>query len=96
MTDANQRCQLKFKPLDGQTSDLPGRHTWDWEYSGTPIMHMKVGPDQQVIDELRWEDPDDSTRDGYLNQCLFVRTLNFALNANEWEKLNHEIGGLEF
>jgi hypothetical protein len=82
LSDANQTCQLKFKPFDGQI-----RHTWACEYSGTPVMYMKAGPDQQIIDELRWEDPGESIRDGYLNQCLFVRTLEFPPERQRMGKI---------
>jgi hypothetical protein len=54
---------------------------------------VRDGPDQEEVDELRREDSDESaTRDKYLNQCLFVRTLNVTLNADDWESLNCEIG----
>jgi len=87
LSNANQHCQLKFKPLDGQTSDKPSHYTW--EHSG--MAEVRVGPDQEENDELRREDPDDSTvHDNYLNQCLFVRTLNVTLNDDDWENLNHE------
>ena len=90
VTDANQRCQLKFKPLDWQTSDLSSRY--NWEYSGTA--DVSIGPDQQIIDELRKGEPNDSTtQEKYLNQCLFVRTLNVTLNNNDWETLNRPSEG---
>ena len=92
LSGTSQRCQLKFKPLDGQTSELPSRYAW--EYSGAAV--VKVGPDPQTIDELRSRDSDDSTQDGYLNQCLFLRTVNLTLSDEEWKKLSREIGGLEF
>ena len=85
LSGTNQRCQLKFNPLEGQTSDLPSRYTW--EYSGTAV--VSIGPDQQTIDELKEQDPDGpTTREKYLNQCLFVRTFNVTLNNNDWEILN--------
>jgi hypothetical protein len=85
-----QHSQLTFKPLDAQSSSSPSRG-YTWEYSGTA--EVRVGPDQEEIDELRREDPDDSaTRDKYLNQCLFVRTLNVTLNDDDWKSLSHEIG----
>jgi len=88
-TNTNQQCQLKFKPVGGQTSDSPTRYIW--EYSG--MAEVRVGPHQEEIDELRRGDTDDSmNRVKYLNQCLFVRTLNFTLNDDDWEKLNREIG----
>jgi len=82
LSGTNQRCQIKFKPLEGQTTDLASRYTW--EYSGKAV--VRVGPDQQTVDELRRIDPYDSTRDGYLNQCLFVRTLNITL-SDEWKEI---------
>jgi len=87
LSGTDQRCQLKFKPLDEQTSDLPSLYTW--EHSGEAV--VRVGPDQQEIDELKDGDPDGpTTREKYLNQCLFVRTLSITLNDNDWEILNRE------
>jgi len=89
LSDISQRTRLKFKPLDGPASDSQIRG-YTWEHSG--VAEVRVGPDQEETDELRREDPDDSTtRDKYLNQCLVVRTLNPRLNGDEWEKLNREI-----
>ena len=89
LSKMTQHSQLKFKPLDTQSSRSGNGYTW--EYSG--VANVKVGPDQKEIDELRREDPDDSpSRDKYLNQCLFVRTLNVTLNDEGWESLNHRIG----
>ena len=90
MSQHMQQSQLKFKPLDAQ---LSGSRScgYTWEYSG--MADVKVGPDQEEIEELRREDPDDSaSRDKYLNQCLFVRTVNVKLNDDDWERLNQEIG----
>jgi hypothetical protein len=55
---------------------------------------VRNGPNQEEIDKLRREDSDDelANRDKYLNQCLFVRTLNLNLNADDWNELNDEIG----
>ena len=56
------------------------------------MAEVRVGPDQEEIDELRKEDPDESTsRDKYWNQCLFVRTLNLTFDDDDWEIFNHEI-----
>ena len=89
LSNMTQPSQLKFKPLDTQSSSSGSAYTW--EYSG--IASVKVGPDQKEIDELKREDPDDSpSRDKYLNQCLFVRTLNVTLNCEDWETLTHRIG----
>jgi len=90
LSNVAQHGQLKFKPLDTQSSSSSGSG-YTWEYSG--VGNVKVGPDQKEIDELRREDPNDShTRDKYLNQCLFVRTLNLTLNDGDWENLNQGIG----
>ncbi|KIM48564.1 hypothetical protein M413DRAFT_81374 [Hebeloma cylindrosporum] len=84
-----RHSQLKFKPLDAQSSS-PHSCGYTWEYSGTA--DVKVGPDREEIEELRRGDPDDSASgDKYLNQCLFVRTLNVTLNDGDWERLNNEI-----
>jgi len=85
LPSTNRRCQLKFKPLDRQMSDSPSQYTW--EYSGTAV--VSIGPDKQTIDELKDEDTyGPTTREKYLNQCLFVRTFNVTLNNNDWEILN--------
>ena len=81
-----QHSQLKFKPLNFQSSNS-GSCGYTWEYSG--IAQAKVGPDQGEIDELRREDS--ASLDKYLNQCLFVRTLNVTFNDDDWEKLNRGI-----
>jgi len=91
LSNVNQHCQLKFKPLNGQGPASPGCG-YTWEYSGT-LEVPRVVPDQEATYELRRGDPDDSTtQNKYLNQCLFVRTLNVRLNDDEWDKLNDEIG----
>ena len=89
LTGMTQHSQLKFKPLDAQSSRGSRSCGYTWEYSGTA--EVRAGPDQEEIDELRREDPDD-TRDKYRNQCLFVRTLNITLHDLAWENLNREIG----
>jgi len=80
--NTNQNCQLKFKPLDRQTLDSPSRYTW--EYAG--IADVRVGPDPEEVDELTIDDSTTGVK--YLNQCIFVRTLNVTLNDDDWEKLN--------
>jgi len=92
LSNMAQHGHLKFKPLDAQSSSS-STCGYTWEYSGT--VDVKVGPDQQEIDELRrlGENPEDSpTRDKYQNQCLFVCTMNVTLNDEDWENLNEEIG----
>ena len=88
LTGMTQHSQLKFKPVDAQSSSSRSRG-YTWEYSGTA--EVRAGPDQEEIDELKRDDPDD-TRDKYLNQCLFVRTLNVTLNDVDWANLDHQIG----
>jgi hypothetical protein len=89
LSNMSQHIHLKFKPLDAHSSSSRSCG-YTWEYSGTA--DAKVGPDQKEIDELRRGDLDDSAnRDKYLNQCLFVRTLNVTLNDDDWEHLNQEI-----
>ena len=87
LTGRTHHGQLNFKPLDPQSSSSQSRG-YTWKYSGTA--EVRAGPDQEEIDELR-EDPGD-TRDKYLNQYLFLWTLNVTLNDVDWENLNHEIG----
>jgi hypothetical protein len=89
LPNTSKRTRLKFKPLDGPASDSHIRG-YDWDHSG--VAEVRVGPSQEETDELRREDPDDSTtQNKYLNQCLVVRTLNPTLNEDGWEKLKHEI-----
>ena len=89
LSKMTQQSQLKFKPLDVQSSSS-GSCGYTWEYSGAA--DVKAGPDQNEINELR-EDLDDSSTGGkFLNQCLFVRTLNVTLNDEDWEILNRGIG----
>ena len=92
LSNMTQHNQLKFKPLDAQSSSS-GSCGYTWEHSGTA--DVKVGPDQKEINELRTrsEDEDDSPTGGnFLNQCLFVRTLNITLGDEDWELLNRGIG----
>ena len=94
LPSASQHSKLKFKPLDAQVSGSRSCG-YTWEHSGTADVRdgtadVRDGPDLEEIDELR---RDDSTGwDKYLNQCLFVRTLNLDLSADAWKQLNHEIG----
>ena len=85
LSNAIRHSQLKFKPLDAQS---PGsrRCGYTWEYSG--IANAKVGPDEGEINELRGGLDVSATPDKFLNQCLFVRTLNVTLNDDNWESLN--------
>jgi hypothetical protein len=87
----SQHSKLKFKPLDAQVSGS-GSCGYTWEHSG--MADVRNGPNQEEIDMLRREDPDDESenQEKYLNQCLFVRTLNLNLNADDWNELNDEIG----
>ena len=85
LSNTIRHSQLKFKPLDAQS---PSSHScgYTWEYSG--IANAKVGPDEVEMDELRESLNVSATPDKFLNQCLFVRTLNVALNHDDWESLN--------
>jgi hypothetical protein len=87
LPNTSQHSKLKFKPLDLQVSGFRSCG-YAWENYGTA--DVRNGPDQEEIDELRREDSE--VQDKYLNQCLFVRTLNLNLSADDWEKVNHEIG----
>ena len=91
LPNTNQPTKLKFKPLDAQVSGSRSCG-YTWKLSGTA--DVRDGPNQEEVDGLRREDSDDesASQDNYLNQCLFVRTLNLDLNADEWKKLNDEIG----
>ncbi|KIM48524.1 hypothetical protein M413DRAFT_61201 [Hebeloma cylindrosporum] len=90
LPNTSQHSKLKFKSLDAQTSDSRSP-SYTWEHSGTA--DVRDGPAQEEIDALSREDTSDDLIQGkYLNQCLFVRTLNLELNAEDWENLIHEIG----
>ena len=86
LPNTSQHRQLKFKRLGAQSLGSLSCG-YSWECSGTA--EVRVGPDLGEIEELRREDP--AGRDTYLNQCLFVRTLNATLNDNDWESLSHRI-----
>lgn len=90
LSNTIRHSQLKFKPLDAQS---PSSRScgYTWEYSGIANANAKVGPDEEEIDQLR-EDLDVlATPDKFLNQCLFMRTLNVALSDDGWESLNRGI-----
>jgi len=85
LSNTTRHSQVRFKPLDPQSPSSRGCG-YTWEYSG--IANAKVGPDEGEIDELREGLGVSATPDKFLNQCLFVRTLNVALNDDDWESLN--------
>ena len=88
LPNTNQVSKLKFKPLDTQVSGSRSCG-YIWKLSGTAV--LRNGPNQEEVDGLRRDD-ESASRGNYVNQCLFVRTLNLDLNAGEWKKLNDEIG----
>lgn len=81
---------LRFKAAGDP--QRPSTCTYTWECSG--MVEARVGPDRREIDDLRRHDrnrdPVDSD-EKYLNQCLFVRTLNLTLGVEMWERLNQEV-----
>ena len=85
----SQRSKLKFKPLDAQVSGC-GSCGYTWEHSGT--VDVRNGPNQEEVDKLKRENPKDESADLYLNQCLFVRTMDLKLCPDDWNELDHEIG----
>ena len=89
-TFANQTqqnsCRLRFGPLKG---DPASTYTWS-EYSG--VAEVKAGPDSDEIDELRIDgDPPDVQ---FVNQCLFVRTLNATLADDIWADIHSSSGSV--
>ncbi|PPQ89034.1 hypothetical protein CVT25_004676 [Psilocybe cyanescens] len=90
---------LRFKVASDPLN--PSACAYTWECSG--IVEARVGPDCREIDELRrragererergLDAADNNDADGkFLNQCLFVRTLNLTLGAESWERLNQEL-----
>jgi hypothetical protein len=89
LSNAIRHSQFKFKPLDAQS---PSSRScgYTWEYSG--FANAKVGPDEGEVNELREGLDVSATPDKFLNQCLFVRTMNVALSDDDWESLNCGIG----
>ncbi|KAH9480733.1 hypothetical protein JR316_0007333 [Psilocybe cubensis] len=82
---------LRFKAAGDP--QRPSTCTYSWECSG--MVEARIGPDRREIDDLRRRDRNcdfaDNDHEKYMNQCLFVRTLNLALGAELWEKVNQEL-----
>ncbi|KAF9485681.1 hypothetical protein BDN70DRAFT_974498, partial [Pholiota conissans] len=71
---------------------------YEWEYTGHT--EARVGPDLEEIEEICLTDNDPAEEAGidvvgrqgkFYNQCLFLRTLNLALNEDEFETIEREI-----
>lgn len=74
---AQPSFQLNFKPLENA-----GR-SYGWEYSG--VAEGRAGPSIVETAKLRRnDDPEDIM---FMNQCLFIRTLNITLQDHVWDRL---------
>lgn len=87
-----QTNSLRFKALHNPHNTSACAYIWDC--SG--MAEARVGPDLQESNDLRGsgEHPDaedDGDTRKYMNQCLFVRTLNVTLGHDMWEKINQEL-----
>ncbi|KDR70152.1 hypothetical protein GALMADRAFT_230148 [Galerina marginata CBS 339.88] len=87
LTAQTDSFHLKFRPVEQCTV---GR-IYEWEYSGTA--EVRSGPHALEIAALQLGDPEQQGA-GYENQCLFVRTLNFKVRDDIWEKLESELAEL--
>jgi len=88
---SKSRLLATFGRLVSRAKGESSSHSYIWECSG--MADTQVGPVQGEIEELRRKAPHDlATQSGYLNQSLFVRTLNITMNDNDWDKLQCEIG----
>jgi hypothetical protein len=85
--------QLKFKATENSSVES-ARPRYTWDYSG--VAEVRVGPDIREINALRSnDDPFDATppsNEEFSNQCLFIRTLNAALNDEAWKELHGNLG----
>ncbi|KAF9471386.1 hypothetical protein BDN70DRAFT_926168 [Pholiota conissans] len=86
--------QLRFRPVGSGipsstslSSPIP-LHTWD--YAG--FVDAKVGPYPEEIALLREDDDSTAATTGrYLNQCLFIRTLNLTLRDDVFASISDEL-----
>ena len=83
------QCQLHFKALPEADSETPAC-TYTWEYSG--LAEARTGPHADDSTRLSCNDTDPPTNGKYLNQSLFIRTLNATLSDGFWTKLCQESG----
>lgn len=87
LTAQNDYFHLTFRPVEQR--DMK---TYKWEHSS--MAEVRAGPDACEIEALRKNDPAQQEAE-YDNQCLFVRTLNFKLRDDIWQKLESELGEVE-
>jgi len=79
--------QLSFKSMPDADSSAC---TYKWECSG--LVEARTGPGPQEAVTLLEDDTDPPPGGKYLNQCLFVRSLNARLSDGIWHKLCQELG----
>ncbi|KAF9479462.1 hypothetical protein BDN70DRAFT_993428 [Pholiota conissans] len=90
-----RKHNLKYCPIDTNYLENEGAPlvptAYKWEYSG--LADARVGPDLQEVEELKRDDDSDVAVGGkYLNQCLFIRTLNPTLNEDIFSAMCQELG----
>lgn len=83
-TSHQEFSQLKFGLMEGRK--------YGWEYSGTA--EVRAGPDAHEIEQLRNNDPTQEDIN-YVNQSLFVRTMNATLPDKVWNELGIDTEFLE-
>jgi len=82
-------CRLHFKSSLNPESD-PSVSSYTWEHSG--LVEARAGPDPEEMALLREGDLRPPRNGKYVNQTLFIRTLNATLGDDLWENLCHELG----
>lgn len=81
---------LKYRPVDRDSATPAPIPLYKWEYTG--LAQARVGPDLAEIEDLKRNDDSDVAVGGkYLNQCLFIRTLNLTLNYNTFAQISREL-----
>jgi hypothetical protein len=86
----NKVHQLNYCPIgnDGDTTaPIP---QYKWEYTG--LAEARVGPSLQDVRDLERNNDSNAAVDGkYWNQCLFIRTMNLALDDDVFTAINQEL-----
>ena len=85
-TGALAQCELHFKP---QTSSDTASGSYTWEYTGEA--EARADPEPQETAALSADDPNPPLDGKYLNQSLFIRTLNAKHSDKDWHKICQEL-----
>ena len=80
-------CELLFQPRQQSSESTMGTYTWD--YSGE--VEARAGPEPEEVAAMRADDTTPLPGGKYLNQSLFIRTLNATLGTESWQKLCEEL-----